>query len=109
MDQVIHIRLENKPGALMRVAGILTATGSNIESLTLRPDAFHPGVSNMTIVADIEPRLKERVVQQMNRLVNVFLASDITSDPHAIEIPSETTPSGPVRAIAADASGPAPV
>ena len=81
MDQVIHVRLENKPGALMRVAGILTATGTNIESLVLSPDAYEPGVSNMTIVADVEPRLRERVVQQINRLVNVFAASDITSAP----------------------------
>ena len=79
MDQVIQVRLENKPGALMRVAGILTATGSNIQSLILKPDALEEGISNMTIVADIEPRLRERVVQQMNRLVNVFSASDVTN------------------------------
>ena len=48
MDQVIQVRLENKPGALMRVAGILTATGTNIESLVLSPDAYDAGVSNMT-------------------------------------------------------------
>jgi len=79
LDQVIQVRLENKPGALMRVAGILTATGSNIQSLILKPDALEEGISNMTIVADIEPRLRERVVQQMNRLVNVFSASDVTN------------------------------
>lgn len=77
MDQMIQVRLENKPGALMRVAGILTATGSNIQSLILRPDASEEGISNMTIVADVEPRLRERVLQQMNRLVNVFSASEV--------------------------------
>lgn len=38
MQQIIRVWLENKPGALMRVAGILTAKGSNIESLTVMPD-----------------------------------------------------------------------
>jgi acetolactate synthase I/III small subunit len=109
MDQVIHVRLENKPGALMRVAGILTATGTNIESLVLSPDACDPGVSNMTIVADIEPRLRERVVQQMNRLVNVFVASDITPAASGAELRDEDTVPAPVHAMAADASGPAVV
>jgi hypothetical protein len=32
----------------------------------------------MTIAADVEPRLCRRVVQEMNRLVNVFVAHDVT-------------------------------
>lgn len=32
----------------------------------------------MTIADDVEPRLCGRVVQEMNRLVNVFVAHDIT-------------------------------
>lgn len=109
MDQVIHVRLENKPGALMRVAGILTATGTNIESLVLSPDADEPGVSNMTIVADIEPRLRERVVHQMNRLVNVFVASDITAAHSAAELKTQATLRTPVHVMVADATGPAAV
>jgi acetolactate synthase I/III small subunit len=109
MDQVIHVRLENKPGALMRVAGILTATGTNIECLILSPDACEPGVSNMTIVADIEPRLRERVVQQMNRLVNVFAASDITSAHRGAELERPADVPAPVHVMAADASGTAAV
>ena len=35
MLQVISILLENKPGALMRVTGLLSARGYNIESLTV--------------------------------------------------------------------------
>ena len=78
MRQVIEVRLEDKPGALMRVVGILTAKGSNIESLVLAPDRLHEGASTMTIAADVEPRLWGRVVQEMNRLVNVLVANDIT-------------------------------
>jgi acetolactate synthase I/III small subunit len=78
MRQTIQIELEDKPGALMRVAGILSATGSNIESLILKPAPLAEGTSSMIIVVDIEPRLRTRVVQQMNRLINVLSAEDIT-------------------------------
>jgi len=35
MLQLMSLLLENKPGALMRVTGLLTARGYNIESLTV--------------------------------------------------------------------------
>ena len=78
MRQVMDLVLEDKPGALMRVAGILTATGANIEALVVEPDTLRPGFSRMTIVADVEPRLSVRVLRQMNRLVNVLSAADVT-------------------------------
>ena len=34
-NQLISLLVENTPGALMRVAGVLTSRGYNIESLTL--------------------------------------------------------------------------
>lgn len=82
MEQVIQVWLENKPGALMRVTGILTAKGLNIESLVVGPDGEDRNVSKMTIVADIEARFRVRVIQEMNRLVNVILAQDTTANQH---------------------------
>jgi acetolactate synthase small subunit len=38
MRQVIQLWVEDKPGVLMRVAGIITAKGANIYSLALAPD-----------------------------------------------------------------------
>jgi acetolactate synthase-1/3 small subunit len=81
MHQTIVIRLENKPGALMRVAGILTAKGCNIDSLSVSPDPDHEGISRMTIVAEVEPRLRSRVVSQINGLVNVLGAKEISIKP----------------------------
>lgn len=60
----------------MRVTGILTAKGCNIETLTVAPDPWREGISRMTIVADVEERLHGRVVKEMNRLVNVLCAQD---------------------------------
>ena len=76
MQQTIHVWLEDKPGALMRVTGILTAKGSNIEMLTVAPDLRHQGISRMTIQADVEPHLHRRVLNEINRLVNVLHAHD---------------------------------
>jgi acetolactate synthase I/III small subunit len=78
MRQVIQIELEDKPGALIRVAGVLTATGSNIDSLIVSPAPVKQGISSMMIVVEIEPRLRRRVIQLINRLVNVLDAQDIT-------------------------------
>ena len=80
MEQIIQVWMENKPGALMRVAGILTAKGLNIDNLVVRPDGEDRNISKMTIAVDVEPRFRVRVIQEMNRLVNVILAKDATGE-----------------------------
>ena len=80
MLQIISILLENKPGALLRVTGLLSARGYNIESLTVAR-TMDPSLSRMTIVVDVEERLRAQVVKQMNKLVNVLQATDLTDTP----------------------------
>src|SRR5271168_4997881 len=77
MLQLISLLVENKPGALMRVTGLLTARGYNIESLTVAR-TLDPELSRMSIVVDIEPNQREQLVKQMNKLINVLQASDLT-------------------------------
>jgi len=77
MLQVISLLLENKPGALMRVTGVLTARCYNIESLTVA-GTLDPELSRMTIVVDVDPTLRAQVIKQMNKLVNVLQAVDLT-------------------------------
>ena len=78
MQQTIQIWVDDQPGTLMRVAGILAAKGANIESLTVAQDPTQLGVSRITIRTELEPHLHARVVSQMNRLVNVHLAQDVS-------------------------------
>lgn len=78
MRQTIEVWLENKPGALMRVAGILTAKGGNIIFLKLETDETRPAVSHMLLVAEVEARLQVKVVKEINRLVNVLRAVDVS-------------------------------
>jgi acetolactate synthase-1/3 small subunit len=80
MLQVISLLVENKPGALMRVTGLLSARAYNIESLTVAR-TNDPTLSRMTIVVDVEPNLRAQVVKQMNKLINVLQASDLSDSP----------------------------
>jgi acetolactate synthase I/III small subunit len=80
MLQVISLLLENKPGALMRVTGLLSARGYNIESLTVARTT-DPTLSRMTIVVDVDSALRKQVIKQMNRLINVLQAADLTEGP----------------------------
>ena len=80
MLQVISLLVENKPGSLMRITGLLSARGYNIESLTVAR-TLDPTLSRMSIVVDIEPQLRAQVIKQMNKLVNVLQASDLTEAP----------------------------
>lgn len=80
MLMTISILMENKPGALMRVTGLLSQRGYNIESLTVAR-TLDPTLSRMTIAVDVESRQRAQVIKQMNKLVNVLQASDLTEAP----------------------------
>jgi acetolactate synthase I/III small subunit len=77
MQQIISLLLENKPGALMRVTGLLSQRGYNIESLTVAR-TLDASLSRMTITVDVEPNIRLQVIKQMNKLVNVLQAADVT-------------------------------
>src|SRR5271165_4812272 len=83
MLQVISLLLENKPGALMRVTGLLSQRGYNIESLTVAR-TLDPAISRMTIVVDVDAVLRQQVIKQMNRLINALQATDLTESPAVV-------------------------
>ena len=74
---LISLLVENKPGALMRVTGVLSARGYNIDSLTVAR-TLDPGLSRMTIVADVEAVVRPQVIKQIQRLINVVQVVDLT-------------------------------
>src|SRR5579871_5483763 len=80
MLQIISLLVENKPGALMRITGVLSARGYNIESLTVAR-TLDPLLSRMTIVVDVDPQLRTQVIKQMNKLINVLQAVDLSETP----------------------------
>lgn len=61
----------------MRVTGVLGQRGYNIESLTVAR-TIDPTLSRMTIVVDVESNIRGQVIKQMNKLINVLQATDVT-------------------------------
>ena len=83
MLQIISLLMENKAGALMRVTGLLTARGYNIDSLTVAR-TLDPTLSRMTITVDVDDIQRRQVIKQMNKLINVLQAVDLTDGPAVI-------------------------
>ena len=63
--------VENHFGVLVRVAGLISARGFNIDSLSVSATE-DPTVSRMTIVVDADALKLEQVKRQLNRLIDVI-------------------------------------
>lgn len=81
MRHIISILLENEAGALSRVAGLFSARGYNIESLTVAPteDAT---MSRMTIVTRGSDAVIEQINKQLNKLIEVVALQDLSDGKH---------------------------
>ncbi|HWS03168.1 MAG TPA: acetolactate synthase small subunit [Gammaproteobacteria bacterium] len=81
MRHIISLLLENEAGALSRVAGLFSARGYNIESLTVAPTE-DPSLSRMTIVTRGTDTVVEQITKQLNKLIDVVKLMDMTEGPH---------------------------
>lgn len=81
MRHIISLLLENEPGALSRVAGLFSARGYNIESLSVAPTE-EPSVSRMTIETSGSEAVLEQITKQLNKLVDVIKLVELTEGPH---------------------------
>ena len=77
----IAVLVENKFGVLSRVAGLFSARGYNIESLSVG-ETLDPSVSRMTIVVRGDEFVIEQVTKQLHKLIDVIKVSDLTDDSH---------------------------
>jgi acetolactate synthase I/III small subunit len=67
----LSVLVEDKPGALARVAGLFSRRGFNIESLAVGATE-QKDMSRMTIVVSAEETPLEQVTKQLNKLINVI-------------------------------------
>ena len=81
MRHIISILLENESGALSRVAGLFSARGYNIESLTVAPTE-DPTLSRMTLVTVGSEEIVEQITKQLNKLVEVVKLLDLSQREH---------------------------
>ena len=81
MRHIISILIENEAGALSRVAGLFSARGYNIESLTVAPTE-DSSLSRMTLVTRGTEEIIEQITKQLNKLIDVVKLMDMTEGPH---------------------------
>lgn len=83
MKYILSVLVENKPGVLSRVTGLISRRGFNIDSLTVAPTEDLT-MSRMTIIVDADEVAYEQLTKQLHKLVSVYKISDLT-DTDAIE------------------------
>jgi acetolactate synthase I/III small subunit len=81
MRHIISLLLENESGALSRVAGLFSARGYNIESLTVAPTE-DPTLSRMTVTTTGSDDVIEQITKQLNKLVDVVKVVDLSEGEH---------------------------
>lgn len=81
MRHIVSILLENEAGALSRVAGLFTARGYNIESLTVAATE-DPSLSRMTLVTRGSDQIVEQITKQLNKLIDVVKLIDLIDAAH---------------------------
>lgn len=82
MRHTISVLVENKFGVLARIAGLFSARGYNIASLSVS-ETLDPTISSMTIVVEAEDeKILEQIKKQLNKLINVITITDFTKKEH---------------------------
>jgi acetolactate synthase-1/3 small subunit len=81
MRHILSLLVENESGVLSRVAGLFSARGYNIESLTVAPteDAT---LSRLTIVTVGSDDVIEQITKQLNKLIEVVKVVDLNDGRH---------------------------
>ena len=77
----IAVLVENKFGVLSRVAGLFSARGYNIESLSVG-ETLDASVSRMTLVVRGDRFVIEQVMKQLHKLIDVIKVTDLTEENH---------------------------
>lgn len=79
MRHIVSILLENETGALSRVVGLFSQRGYNIETITAAPTEDNT-ISRITISTNGDGLVIERIIKQLNKLVNVIKVSCLSDD-----------------------------
>lgn len=80
---VLAVTVDNESGILAKIAGLFTARGYNIDSLTVADITENHAVSRITIVTNGPPAVIDQIEAQLERLVPVHKVVDLTqAGPH---------------------------
>jgi acetolactate synthase-1/3 small subunit len=81
MRHVISALVQNAPGVLSHISGMLASRGYNIDSLAVG-ETENPKLSRMTFVVVGDEKVREQVLKQLQKLVTVVKVDDITDQRH---------------------------
>jgi len=84
-EAILAVIVDNEPGVLSRVVGLVSARGYNIESLTVAETDVEKHTSRVTIVTNGTPAKIEQIKAQLGRLVPVRRVIDVTAETDALE------------------------
>lgn len=76
---IISTLVENKPGVLQKVTGLITRRGFNIDGITVG-DCEVEGLARMVITINADDLILEQVIKQLNKLVEVVKIKDISEN-----------------------------
>lgn len=82
---VLSLTVTNEAGILARIAGLFSARGYNIESMTVADISADHKVSRMTIVTNGPPRVIDQIIAQLDRLIPVHKVVDLTENGPFVE------------------------
>ncbi len=83
MKQILAVVVRNRPGVLMRVAGLISRRGYNIDSLAVGTTQ-EPEFSRMTITLDADEATIEQVCKQLAKLSEVERIKVLHRDTSAV-------------------------
>ncbi len=78
---IVSILLQNEAGALARVAGMFSARGYNIESLSVAP-THDPSLSRLTLVTYGSESVVEQIIKQSRKLIEIVEIVDLAGRDH---------------------------
>jgi acetolactate synthase-1/3 small subunit len=82
---VLAITVDNEAGILAKIAGLFTARGYNIDSLTVADITENHSVSRITIVTNGPPAQIDQIHAQLERLVPVHKVVDLSENGPYVE------------------------
>jgi acetolactate synthase-1/3 small subunit len=81
MRHVLSALVQNVPGVLSHISGMLASRGYNIESLAVG-ETEDPHLSRMTFVVVGDDNVLEQVRKQLEKIVTVVRVEDVSSQDH---------------------------
>jgi acetolactate synthase-1/3 small subunit len=77
--RTLSLLVDNEPGVLARVTGLISGRGFNIESLSVA-ETRDPQISLITIIISSSSQFIEQIIKQLRKLINIIKVIDLTED-----------------------------